>query len=144
MAGPASVDMLICNLLLNAEGSFDGVNSTILHIPVRTRRGQPDIMRILMNAKADVNARDTSGRLPLIVAARHRKTNKIETLLSADPDSFDVHNRNGRTALMLTIMNYIAPDDARIVRILLEHTMAHCAAESHDDGPPKKRFTRTE
>ena len=129
----------IVQMLVDAKAPLE---FSALRIAVWAR--QSGVVKMLVDAKADLCVRDTQGETLLMLAVKKRSTSIVDILLTADPalpvlDEFD---SNGMTPLMLAVIKYRAPEDARIVRMLLEHAWAHCAAQS-DDEPPAKRFKRT-
>eukprot|EP00658_Telonema_sp_P-2_P050976 TRINITY_DN3900_c0_g2_i1.p1 TRINITY_DN3900_c0_g2~~TRINITY_DN3900_c0_g2_i1.p1 ORF type:complete len:264 (+),score=55.88 TRINITY_DN3900_c0_g2_i1:349-1140(+) len=66
----------------------------------------PEVVRVLLAAKADVNAQDRNGWTPLMRAARRGACDVMEVLLGAGASVDARDTLDGRTALMLaTIMN---------------------------------------
>jgi len=106
-------------------------------------RGHVNMTRTLVDAKADVDASSLSGYPTLMFAAGRGVRDIVETLLSADPASFDAQDQFGMTALMYAARSDASRHDAHIVRMLLEHAKTHCAAENNNE-PPQKRFKKTE
>jgi len=58
-----------------------------------------DIVSILLDNEADVNARDKSQRTCLHIAAKHNSVDSIQLILNQNINSIDVSDRSGRTAL---------------------------------------------
>ncbi len=130
-------DESIVKMLVDAKAPLE---YGALRIAIDQR--QSAVVKILVNAKANLSVKDKRGDTLLMIAMKKRSTSIIEILLTADPALLDECDPEGKTALMSAIHQYPAPEDARIVRMMLKHAWAHCAAQS-DDEPPAKRFKRT-
>jgi len=75
-------------------------------------RGNSDVMKALLDSKADVNARDLFGKTPLHFAARHGHLNAVKTCLSYGADVYlkDIFNE--------TALDYVDSYDAEIITML--------------------------
>lgn len=103
-------------------------NETPLHSAAT--RGQDEIVKLLLEKGANVNAKDYNGETPLMWAAELEKYSTIEILLENGADINSCDN-NGCTALIKASMVSYGGDesfvlkekytDARIVKFLLQH-----------------------
>ena len=98
--------------LVDAKGQ-DGY--TALHCSCRD--GHVDIVRTLVNHKANVNARTDSGDTPLTLAAKYKHDNVVDALLSDSGCLVDAKSQYGYTALHYSC-RYGHVD---IVRALVKH-----------------------
>jgi ankyrin repeat protein len=82
--------------LINVNATYPG-DDTLLHLIVH--RGQPPLMKQLIKAGANPNARNTSGKTALMAAASYGNRAMIKPLIDrgADPN---IQDNDGRTALM--------------------------------------------
>jgi len=64
--------------------------------------GQTDVVVDLLEAGADVNARDHNGDTPLMYAIRHCEPENISVLVKAGAD-VNIRNNNGDTPLMVAV-----------------------------------------
>ena len=114
--------------LVDAKGQ-DG--STALHYSCRY--GHVDIVRTLVNHKANVNARTDSGDTPLILAARNKHDNVVHALLSDSQCLVDakLKGQDGYTALHHSCI-YGHVD---IVRTLVNHKANVNARTDRGDSP---------
>jgi ankyrin repeat protein len=85
--------------------------ATVLMIAAQV--GNAGLIRLLVDAGADVNAQDDAGMTALMRAAESAQANCIKELLHAGAHA-DLRTGNGTTALMLAVSNPEA------LRILLE------------------------
>ena len=98
--------------LVDAKGK-NGYNA--LHYSCRD--GHVDIVKALVNHKANVNARTDSGATPLTLAARHGLDNVVHALLSDSQCLVDGKGKNGYNAL-----HYSCRDGhVDIVKALVNH-----------------------
>jgi len=97
-----------------------------------------------VEANANIDVKYHNGMTLLMRAARNGAMDIVEILLDANPASFDAQDNKGRTALMHAVCRDKDTSQTHLVKMLLEHTMARCAAKSNDDEPPAKRFKTTE
>ena len=68
-------------------------------------KNTPEVLKVLIEAGADVNAKDTDGLTPLMLAAQHNPNPKALTaLLEAGADA-KAKNNEGKTALDYARMN---------------------------------------
>ena len=95
------------------------------------RYGRVDIVRILVNHKANVNARTDSGDTPLTLAARDGHDNVVHALLSDSQCLVDAKGQDGYTALYYSCI-YRHVD---IVRILINHKANVNARTDSGDTP---------
>jgi ankyrin repeat protein len=96
---------------LDAEG--DNYNTTLLM--VAARRGHGDLVELLLNAGAEINAKGHFGSTALMIAAEHGRKDMVELLLNAGAD---VHAKTeyGSTALTKAVEH----DQEEIVELLLD------------------------
>jgi len=62
--------------------------------------GQLDIVKLLIKAGADINAKNEYGDTPLIVASRYNQMDIVKLLIKAGAD-INIKNKGGNTALMI-------------------------------------------
>ncbi|MDR3285786.1 MAG: ankyrin repeat domain-containing protein [Holosporales bacterium] len=84
------------NILINSQ---DTQECTPLHWAASRHIG---IVRVLLEARADKDAKDNGGGTPLHWAVYYRQTEIVQVLLEAGADK-DVQNKNGDTPLDLAI-----------------------------------------
>jgi ankyrin repeat protein len=70
--------------------------STALHLACQ--EGHSEIVRLLCDKSANLNAQDRDGRTPLHIATRHKRLSCIEILLNRGCD-ISIVDREGRTAV---------------------------------------------
>jgi ankyrin repeat protein len=84
-------DTVLALLKCGADASASNkVGYTALHHAAAT--GHKDIVRMLVDAKADIGRRDNSGRTPWLAALQINKNAGLRTLLEPDPQK-DKHLR---------------------------------------------------
>ena len=137
-------DLSNLKILADAKASLE-VRDTRGHTPLlhAVMQRWSAKVQVLLDVKADTDARCPDGLTPLMHAIRIGATNGIEILLGAH-SSFDAQDNEGKTALMHALCNDKDTNGSRILRMLLEHAMAHCVVECDEDEPPAKRCKRTE
>ncbi len=89
----------------------------------------PDVARLLLERGADVHARTSSGRTPLLMAARH-KTAEVVRLLLEHGANVATEDFQGNTPLHIAVRF-----STEIVRMLLEHG-ANVATEDKQGNTP--------
>ncbi|MDH5835183.1 ankyrin repeat domain-containing protein [Luteimonas kalidii] len=109
---PAGVQLLLRHKAKVDACDRDG--RTALH--VAAFQGHQDITATLLDAGADVHARDAHGATPLLEAARGARTATFEALLAAKADPRTVDG-GGRHALLLACLAE-APSSALVARLL--------------------------
>ena len=138
------LDVSIVKMLADAKASLEVEEQEEYEILKQAIvRDQYWLVKSLLDAKANLDAVSCDDRTTLLMhAVLSGSPELVKLLLSADPASFDAHPY-GMTTLMVAICRrrYSPPQDARVLRMLLEQAQAHCAAESSDD-PPTKRFKK--
>ena len=91
------------------------LNITPLH--AACRRGQKDIVQLLLKAKANIDALDCRGNTPLCIAAGNGYKDIVELLLPAGADIELEKNRDGYTPLFFAaVMGHL-----EIIKILIQN-----------------------
>jgi len=103
---------------VNATGRYNGfATSNVCPIHMAASTGQTEVVQLLLDHGASINARDSAGRTPLYCAATTVKPDVIEVLLEnrADPN---IRTISGNSVLHLSIN-----EDHRCAgaKILLQH-----------------------
>ena len=80
---------------INAGNYTEGL--TPLHLAARY--GTPDMVRALLNAGANINAKNNNGSTPLFYATLNENHNMVQVLLSANTKKIYQPNKDGDTAL---------------------------------------------
>jgi ankyrin repeat protein len=70
-----------------------------------SRRGNCQIIKMLLEAGADINARDRAGRTPLLAAAESLQGDAVIVLLEAGGVDINAHDNEGQTALSIAVKN---------------------------------------
>lgn len=111
-------DVELCRLLLNGSAcvhdrttnpvatkssSADGTGATAMSIA--TVRRDANLFRLLLDARADVDAVDERGCTPLIASARDGILNLCNELIAARADVNSLKHSSGKSALMLAASN---------------------------------------
>lgn len=94
----------IVQRLLDADANLELTSSqrkeTALHKAVQNNLGDISIVKKLLNAGANIEARDAFGKTPLVWAAQYNNKNAIETLVSSGAD-VKVRDLAGNTVMHL-------------------------------------------
>ena len=90
-----------------------------------------EYIRVLISEGADVNARDTDGLTPLMIAAKFSSTPEIVQLLLEKGAEVNARSRSGWTPLMYAASN----SNLEIVQLLLEKG-ADVNARNNNDWTP--------
>ena len=82
---------------LLSKGADVGSRSIIKQTPLMAALGYPAVLQLLIDAKADLDAVDESGRTALMLAAMHGKEQAAELLLSHGANA-KIKDANNKTA----------------------------------------------
>lgn len=104
---------------------------SLLH--VASCNGHVDIVRSLVNSKADVNAVDFLSKSPLSIAAENKYYSVVECLINAGADA-NIVDSFGRTALHYAVKS----GNNEILRIFLQRR--HCVYTEDIDGKTPLHF----
>ena len=132
---PYPVDESIVQMLLDAKAPLE---YAALSDAVDGR--QSAVVKILVDAKANLRVRNGQGETLFMVAVKKGSTSIVEILLTAEPSLFHERDSYGRTALMRALSEPLMWQYPQVVKMLqdYENTMARGAAET-DEEPTAKR-----
>ena len=91
--------------------------------------GRTEVVKLLLDMKADVNVRDTDGFTPLYIAAQNGHTEVVKLLLDHKADVNASRHTDGATPLYIAAWN----GHTEVVKLLLDHK-ADLNASRHTDG----------
>lgn len=101
--------------LLDWGADINALNSDDVCTAVFYATDHPPVLRILLEAGADINLQDKKGRTPLIRASEHKHEEAVRLLLEKNP-GLEVKDEDTCTALAHAVINR----SDRIIRLLAE------------------------
>ena len=118
---PATLSLLVKYRDVRAtHDSIDGKGSTLLHEVVRV--GKPDLIKTVIDRGADVNARDTLGRTPLMVLAESMEggSESFQTLIDAGANATltDFANNDAFDYSFFVYLDYCGRAQQSVLNIL--------------------------
>ncbi len=93
-------DLQRVKALIARRVDINAANDSFTALMLASQNGQVDMVRALLDAKADVNGKPSGGPTPLMLAAMKGNENIVRALLSAKAD-VNAKAGDGTTALML-------------------------------------------
>ncbi|KAF3802839.1 Vegetative incompatibility protein HET-E-1 [Colletotrichum gloeosporioides] len=117
----------VVGLLLNEKASISNMDSDQHALTLAARYGRVEIMRLLLDANADLEAEDGNGETPLTMAASKGHDGVLQLLIDRKAN-IEATGRNGSTPLAVAAYE----GHVRISRLLLDHGANANARD--DDG----------
>ena len=111
-------NLLAMLLEYGADINIGGYDTYKTPLHVACELGDKEIVRILLNAKPELNRLTTDSLTPLYIAAKRMHTEAIVILLEAGADPNSKNDERGITPLMAAALN----DDTKSIHTILEYS----------------------